>query len=125
MTDPNFVVVYDILKEGLGWAPFLIAAGFLLSTAYGIYIFRQYANLGSGGKSFFVLFFLVVWITAGVLFSSNMFYQRWTCLSQAKRGDGQTIEGDVQNFRREGRNAVREYFTVAGEGFVCSDADLS
>ena len=126
MEDCRFRVVHNIVAEGLGFAPFAILLAVLLGSGIGGWVLlHNWRNRRRGAVAFSIVW-LILWLGAGGLGAGNMLFQRWRCLSWAKRGDYRVVQGVVKDFdpMPTGGHAD-ESFTVGGLAFDYSDFDLS
>lgn len=130
MATPEFVVVYDILEQGLETFQFLLLLGILSGVVAGCYNIIKTLRQGQHdwvnvcGLLVFLIC-LVIWISLVGNFVSGILWQQWRCMSWAKKGDFQVAEGHVQGYRRTKLTkwTARESFTVNGVHFFLSDSD--
>lgn len=123
---PGFVTAYDILAEGVGLEPFLFLLGYLAGAGVGVVLLIRSFRAARAPLVAFLAVWLMGWVCLGGLGIGNVFLQRCMCLSWARSGDFQVVEGEVRDFKPmppEGH--ARESFTVSGVRFDYSDFDLS
>lgn len=131
MTAPEFIVVYDILEQGLETAHFLLLLGFLAGVAVGAYnilkILRTgHLNLVNLCGILVFAICLVFWIIVVGDLVSGIVWKQWRCISWAKNGDFKVVVGHVQGYRRTKLTkwTASESFTVDGVRFALRDSDF-
>ena len=119
----GYLVVYDILRDGIGLAPVGVCLGMLAGLGLGIFLF---VKLRKEAKP---VGCIVVWLlcwAAGTLFGGgNVLFQHFRCAAWARSGNFAVVEGPVTDFQPHTSSHKRESFTVKGQTFEYSDANLS
>lgn len=115
-------VVYDILRDGIGWTPILMILAWLFGA--GAVISAMVRQVREKKSIAFMVFWLVGWLTLGGLGFGNVVTQHLKCKSWARSGF-ETVEGPVTAFKPLGRwEKGSERFTVGGVTFMYSGANL-
>jgi hypothetical protein len=118
----GYLVVYDILRDGIGVAPVAVCLGMLLGCVFGIALLvsqrkRRKSVVG-------VALWVVGWVTASLFGGGNVLYQHFCCVAWARSDDFQVLEGRVTQFHPLVRGKGAESFTVAGVTFSYGDSSL-
>ena len=122
--EPEYVVAFDILDEGIGGRLFLGLFVWLAGVAVGVVMLRRSLRPGPPGPLVLFALWLVIWGCGGGLGVANTFHQRLRSLAWARDGDFGVVEGEVRNFHPVPRGGKGpESFTVAGVRFVYSASD--
>jgi hypothetical protein len=123
MKGKDSIVVYDILRDGIGVAPIVVCLGMLLGLGLGIAVLisqrKQRKPVG------FVIMWLIAWTTGTVLGGGNVLFQHFRSAAWARSGDFDVVEGRVTNFQplAKGKKGS-ERFTVKDITFSYSSANL-
>lgn len=123
MEGDGYVVVYDILRDGIGLVPVGVCLAMLAGLGLGIFVFVKLRRESKpvGG--------LVVWLllwAAGTLFGGgNVLFQHFRTAAWARSGNFEVVKGPVTDFQPHTRSHKRESFIVQGLTFEYSDANLS
>jgi hypothetical protein len=114
------IVVYDILRDGIGIAPIGVCLGMLVGLGCGVGMLISLRKQGKpvGG----IIFWLIAWTAGTLVGGGNVLGQHFRCVSWAKSGDFEVAEGQVTHFEPLQKT---ESFTVAGITFSYGDANLS
>jgi hypothetical protein len=123
MDGKHSIVVYDILRDGIGIAPIFICLGMLVGMGMGIgFLVSQRKQRKPVGC---LIVWLIGWATGVVLGGGNVLYQHFRCAAWARAGDFEVVEGQVTDFRPLAkREKGSERFTVQGNTFSYSSANL-
>lgn len=125
MDNQQFYVVYDVLREGYGTAPFLMSGAVLVIT---FVLFFQIVSLFKKAASqrewreYFALLIIPI-VLAGFVFGTvNTIRVRYECLYWAKNGGFSVVQG---NIRIGEQTSKRTEFSVRGVDFSLSKNDLT
>ena len=124
MDRAGYIVVYDILRDGMGVAPVGVCLGMLTGLALGVFVLvslrKQRKAVGG------IIIWLIAWAAGTVLGGGNVLFQLFRCSAWARSGDFKVVEGRVTNFHsRKAWEKGAESFTVEGITFSYSRANLS
>lgn len=121
MRDEGDVVVYDILRDGIGVAPVGVCLGMLLGLALGVCVFvsQRKRRTPVGG----IAVWLILWTAGTIAGGGNVLYQHFRCVAWARSGAFQIVEGRVSQFHPSPSKRT-ESFVVKGITFSYSDANL-
>lgn len=124
MNGQDYIVVYDILRDGIGIAPIFICLGMLVGLCVGLGILvsqrKQRKPVGC------LIVWLIGWATGAVLGGGNVLYQHFRCAAWARGGNFEVVEGPVTDFQPLAKHQKgSERFTVQGKTFSYSSANLS
>ena len=117
------MVVYDILRDGIGVAPVGVCLGMLAGFVLGVGLFvsqRKQRKPVVGGA-----IWLILWAAGTILGGGNVLYQHFRCVAWAQSGDFQIVEGRVTQFHPKSWPKKSESFVVEGITFSYGDANLS
>ena len=122
---PATVVIYDILRDGIGWTPVLMSVVWLgIAVAVAVRLVREALKrrwfLPPGGLTFWFVF----WLIGGSIGLGNVFTKHFQCRRWASTGDVQVVEGAVTQYQPEA-GKKRESLTVAGRTFTYYTANLA
>jgi hypothetical protein len=120
----DYIVVYDILRDGIGVAPIFVCVGMLLGLCVGIGVLvsqrKQRKPVGC------LIVWLILWSLGVVVGGGNVLYQHFRCAAWARSGNFDVTEGQVTEFRPLAkREKGNESFTVQGLTFSYSSSNLS
>lgn len=116
------MVVYDILRDGIGIAPVGVCLGML--AGLGVGVFALVSQLRQRKPVIGIAIWLVLWTAGTVVGGGNVLYQHFRCVSWARSGNFQTVEGPVSQFQPKTRTHKSESFVVQGITFSYSNASL-
>jgi hypothetical protein len=124
MGGEDSIVVYDILRDGIGVAPVFVCLGMLFGMGMGIGLLvsqrKQRKPVGC------LIVWLIAWSLGTVVGGGNVIYQHFRCAAWARAGDFDVVEGQVTDFQPVPRpKKGSERFTVQDITFSYSSADLS
>jgi hypothetical protein len=119
-TQPS-LVVYDILRDGIGWAPIFVCL--MIPTVGGVLLWLLLRERRHGRPISVVVILLTVWALAGGGGVGNVLCQHARCVAWARSGDYVMTEGCVSDFRPRPRwqHGPAERFTVSGFAFAYGD----
>ena len=123
MDGEGYIVVYDILREGIGVAPIAVCLGMLsgFGLGIGLLVSLRKQRKPAGG----LVAVLIAWATASVGGGGNVLYQHFRCAAWARSGGFGVIEGRVMHFHPRARwEKGNESFTVEGLTFSYGRAYL-
>jgi hypothetical protein len=122
MNPEGYVVVYDILRDGIGVVPVAVCLGMLIP--FGVVLGLLVAQRKQRKPVVGGVVWLVLWGTASLLGGGNVLYQHFRCVVWARSGDFQVLEGRVTQFHPMARGKGSENFTVNGVTFSYGDRNL-
>ena len=119
----GYLVVYDILRDGIGLAPVGVCLGMLVGLSLGIWVFvklrRERKPIGG------MAVWLLLWTAGTLVGGGNVLFQHFRCAAWARSGNFEVVEGPVTDFQPHTSSHKRESFTVKGLTFAYSNANLS
>lgn len=123
---PEYVVAYNILDEGIGWQRMWPVLGWLAGLVIAGCAWRHQLRERKYSAVLFMSLWLAFWICGGIFGVSNVVIQQVKCINWAKSGEFEVVEGEVRDFKpMPAHGHTNEVFTVSGVRFSYSDYDLS
>ena len=121
---PGFALAYDARRDGVGFAPYVVAAIWLIGLCVAPGIFRLAVR--DGANKGLMLVWLAAWILAGAVGVTNVFASHFRCARRLRTGDFRVAEGTITNFVPMPYGGhTSERFIVGRTEFSYSDFDLS
>src|SRR5262245_21952255 len=122
MGENKYIVVYDILRDGIGVAPIGVFVGIFVGFAVGVVLLlverRQRKPVGG------IILGLILWSIPSVIGVTNVLGKHLRCLEWARTGAFDVAEGTVTKFEPQTPTRAGETFVVNGTSFTYSDHAL-
>jgi hypothetical protein len=123
MDENEYIVVYDILRDGIGIAPLAVFlgmfAGFVFGVVFLLALRQQRKPVGC------MILWLTFWAIVSIIGVKNVLGQHLLCVEWARKGAFDVTEGPVSQFAPHTLTKRRETFVVNGITFSYSDAALA